>query len=270
MPITRVGDINIEHYVEGEGPPLLMIQGFGLSAHSWGEPFLDGLRPHFQVIRFSNRGTGKTDKPDVEYSIPMMAEDAAGLLGELGISRAHVMGISMGGRIAQELALNHPERVQGHVLGCSTPGRSRGVEVSPEVAALLVPAPGLSPQEQFHRVWPAMVTPEFIERERDFLEEMVRTLLENPTPVDTLGRQMVALLRFDSYERLPQIKSPTLIIHGDKDRLSPVQNADILNERIPDSTLYILPGVGHCFFWEKPRESARVIVEFLASVPAPA
>ena len=96
MSIAKVGDINIEYYVEGEGPPLLLIIGFAGQASSWGEPFLDLLRPHFQVIRFSNRGTGLTDKPDAEYTIPMMADDAAGLLVELGIGKAHVMGISMG------------------------------------------------------------------------------------------------------------------------------------------------------------------------------
>ncbi len=126
MPIAKVGDINIEYYVEGEGPPLLMIMGLGGQANSWGESFLERLRPHFQIIRFSNRGTGLTDKPQVEYSIRMMADDAAGLLRELGIGKAHVLGISMGGMIAQELVLNHSQTVQGLVLGCTTPGASQG------------------------------------------------------------------------------------------------------------------------------------------------
>jgi 3-oxoadipate enol-lactonase len=270
MSTVKVGDINIEYYIEGQGPPLLMIMGFSGQASSWSERFLEPLRSHFQVVRFSNRGTGLTDKPQVEYSIPMMADDAAGLLRELGIEKTHVCGISMGGMIAQELSLNHPEQVQGLVLGCTTPGGSRGVQPSPEVLALLAPVPGASPEEQFRKALPAIVTPEFVERERDFLEEMLRISLENLTPLDTMVRQITAIQAFDTCERLPQIQAPTFIIHGDMDRLIPPQNAEILHEGIPDSTLRMVAGAAHMFFWEKPAESAQAIVEFLSSVPAPA
>jgi pimeloyl-ACP methyl ester carboxylesterase len=115
-----------------------------------------------------------------------------------------------------------------------------------------------------------MVTPEFVEREREFLEEMVRSDLENATPVDTMVRQMAAIMRFDTYKRLPEIKAPTLIVHGDRDVLVPTKNGHILHERIADSTLRIVPGAAHMFRWEKPAESAGAIVEFLSSVPAPA
>ncbi len=270
MPIAKVGDVNIEYYVEGEGPPLLMIMGLGGQASSWGEPFLERLRPHFRIVRFSNRGTGLTDKPKVEYSIRMMAEDAAGLLTELEIEKAHVLGISMGGMIAQELVLNHPQAIQGLALGCTNCGPAHSVPPSQEVLALLVPIPGASPEEQSRKTWPAIVTPEFVEREREFLEEMLRIGLENPTPVDTLGRQFAAIQSFDTYERLPEVKAPALIVHGDQDLLVPVGNAEVLRKRIGGSQARIAAGAGHCFFWEKPEESAGAIVEFLASVPAPA
>ena len=270
MPIAKAGDINIEYYVEGSGPPLVMIMGFSLSAGAWGEPFLAELRRHFRVIRFSNRGTGLTDKPNAEYTIRMMADDAAGLLGELGIDKTHVCGISMGGMIAQELVLNHAERVQGLVLGCTTPGWSKGVPPSQEVMALLMPTPGVSLEEQFRKAWPAIVTPEFVEREREFLEEMLRIGLENVTTMDTMMRQAAAIQAFDTYDRLPQIQAPTFVIHGDKDQLVSPQNGDILHERITGSTLRTVPGAAHMFFWEKPAESAQAIVEFLSSVPAPA
>ena len=270
MSIAKVGDVNMEYYVEGEGPPLLMIMGFTGQATSWSERFLEHLRPHFQIVRFSNRGTGLTDKPQTEYSIRMMADDAAGLLAEIGIEKAHVLGISMGGMIAQELVLNHPQAVQGLALGCTNCGPAHGVQPSQEVLALLTPVPGTSPEEQFRKAWPAIVTPEFVEREREFLEEMLRISLENPTPVDTMVRQMAAIMRLDTYERLPEVKAPTLIIHGDRDVLVPTKNGRILHDRIADSTLRIVPEVAHMFFWEKPAESAGAIVEFLSSVPAPA
>lgn len=270
MPIAKVGDINMEYYVEGSGPPLLMIMGFSGQASSWSERFLELLRPHFQIVRFSNRGTGLSDRPQVQYSVQMMADDTAGLMRELGIGRAHVLGISMGGMIAQELVLSRPERVQGLVLGCTTPGWSHGVQPSQEIMALMMPAPGLPLEEQFRKAWPAIVTPEFVEDQREFLEEMLRIGLENMTTVDTLARQAMSIQAFDTYERLPRIGAPTLIIHGDKDQLIRPQNGDILRERIPGSALRILAGAAHMFFWEKPTESAEAIVEFLSSVPAPA
>ena len=270
MPITKAGDINIEYYVEGTGPPLLMIMGWGGQANSWGEPFLERLRPHFQIVRFSNRGTGLSDNPGGELTIRLMAEDAAGLLAELGIEKAHVLGISMGGRIAQELVLNHTEAVQGLVLGCTGCGPAHSVTPNPQVLAKLGQIATLPLQERIRQFWLVTVTPEFIDRGKEFLDDIISMHLAAPTPVDTLGRQMAAIMRFDTYERLPQVKAPTLIIHGDKDLLVPVGNADFLHDRIPNSTMRIVPGVAHMFFWEKPEESAGAIVEFLSSVPAPA
>ena len=270
MSIAKVGDINIEYYVEGEGPPLLLIIGFAGQASSWGEPFLDLLRPHFQVIRFSNRGTGLTDKPDAEYTIPMMADDAVGLLDELGIGKAHVMGISMGGTIAQELALGHPERVLGLVLGCTGCGAAHSVPAEPQAIVMLAATPGLSAVDWAKRLNSVLVTPEYAERERDALEASAEEYAENPTPPHVMGRHMGAIAQFDSYDRLPQMQVSTLILHGDKDRLNPVQNAHVLHDRIPNSKLQILPDVGHMFPWEKPKESTEAIVEFLSSVPAPA
>jgi len=270
VPIAKVGDINIEYYVEGDGPPLLLIHGFSMPASAWGEPFLAELRPHFQVIRFSNRGTGLSDKPDAAYSIPMMADDAVGLLDELSIDKAHVMGISMGGSIAQELVLSHPERVQGLVLGCTACGGPNRVPVEPQAIAMLAATPGLSAIDWVKRLATVTLTPEYVERERDALEAFAEEFADNPTPPHVMGRHAGAGMLFDSYDRLPQMQVQTLIMHGDRDRLNPVQNAQVLYDRIPNSKLRIVPEVGHSFFWEKPRESAEAIVQFLSSVTAPA
>jgi len=270
MASAKVGDINIEYYVEGEGPPLLMIKGFGMSANTWGEPFLTALRPDFRIIRFSNRGTGLTDKPDAEYSIPMMAGDAVGLLDELSIDKTHVMGISMGGSIAQELALGHPERVLGLVLGCTGCGGAHSVPAEPQARAMMAATPGLSAVDWVKRVWSVTLTPGYVERERNALEAAAEEYAKNPTPAHVMGRHMGAIAQFDSYDRLPQMQAPTLVIHGDQDRMSPVQNAHILHDLIPNSALHILPNVGHGFFTEKPKESAESIVKFLSWVPAAA
>jgi len=269
MSSIKVGDLNIEYYVEGSGPPLLMLMGWLGNAGFWGEAFLGPLRSRFQVIRLSNRGTGLSDKPADELTIPLMAEDAAGLLREIGIPRAHVLGISMGGMIAQELALNHPEAVQGLVLGCTTCGFAHGVPTSPEVTAHAGQAGGTQ-HDVIRQFLLSAATPEFVQRAgQEFWAWVIGTWLAAPTPWETIGRQFMAIQGFDTYDRLPRITAPTFIVHGDRDQLVPVGNADILRERIAGSRVRIISGVGHMFFWEKPEESAGAIIEFLKSaVPA--
>lgn len=269
MPIAKAGDVNLEYYVEGSGPPLLMIKGFGSHASTWGEPFLERLRPHFTLVRFSNRGTGESDLLPEGATHSMMADDAAALLSALGIERAHVLGVSMGGRIAQELTLNYPERVHGLVLGCTSCGGSHGVGHA-ETMATLARAMRLPPEERVRAFWSLTVTPAFMDSGKEFLDALLSTYMEMPVPVETVARQLAANLAFDSYDRLPQIKTPTLIIHGDRDALSPVENAEVLRRRISGSRVKIIHGAGHSFFWEKPEESADVIVPFLSRIPVAA
>jgi len=269
MAMIKVGDLNVEYYVEGSGPPLLMIMGWIGHAGFWGEPFLGPLRQRFRTIRLSNRGTGLSDKPGGDVTVRTMADDAAGLLRELDIERAHVLGISMGGMIAQELALNYPQAVQGLVLGCTMCGFAHGVP--PETAELGGPSPAtMTPNERVRQLLNAAATPEFLSKaDSQFWQWVAATWFAAPTPWETIGKHFLAVQAFDTYDRLPQIKAPTLIIHGDRDLLLPVGNADILGERIPDSRVRIVPDAGHMFFWEKPEESAGAIVEFLKpAVPA--
>ena len=270
MPIAKVGETNLEYYVDGDGPPLLIIMGLGGQARTWGEPFLERLRPHFRTIRFSNRGTGLSDKPSAGLTVRTMADDDAGLLEALGIERAHVFGISMGGMIAQELALNHAQRVQGLVLGYTNCGPAHSVAAPADTLARFGQLMSMPLEERVKQFWLMAVTPEFVETGKQFLDAILKAALETPTPWETFGSQFAAVQAFDTYERLPQIKAPTLIIHGGRDVLMPVANADVLKQRIAGSQVRIVPGVGHCFFWEKPEESAGAIVEFLSSVPAAA
>ena len=270
MSMTKAGDINLEYYIEGSGPPLLMIMGFAGSASSWGEPVLAALRPHFTCIRFSNRGTGLSDKPEAQFTIRTMADDAANLLTALDIKRPHVFGISMGGMIAQELVLNYPHHVNGLVLGCTGPGFAKGVQATPDTMSKMMPAPGLSRDEIVRNFWTIVCSHAFIERGHGFLEGMLASSLAAPTPLETLARQMVAIQTFDSHDRLPQIRAKTLVIHGDVDLLVPPENGRILAERISGAELVMIPGVGHMFFWEEPQQTAHLITQFLSRVPAAA
>lgn len=268
MPLSKCGDINLEYYDESDGPPLLMIRGLGAQATTWGEPVLAPLRERVRVIRLSNRGTGLSDKPAGPVSIRTMADDAAALLDALGVDRAHVFGVSMGGMIAQELALNHAERVDRLVLGCTFAGGPNAVRAGADVMALLTPQAGQSAEEQIRRTRPALVTERTMRERGEFLDEMMRIDLETPTPLETVVKQLAAIGEFDTYDRLPSIRAPTLVIHGDSDVLVPAENARILHERIPGSTLEIVPEAGHMFFWDQPEETAAILTSFLLRVPA--
>jgi len=270
MPTIKAGEVDLEYYVEGDGPPLLMVMGFAGQANSWGEPIVSRLREQFTCIRFSNRGTGASDCPEAPTTVRMMTDDTVALLDALDIKQAHVFGISMGGMIAQEIVLNYPERVNGLVLGCTSPGWSHGEVASPEVTALMAPKPGLTREEQVRNFWTAICAPAFIESGAEFLEEMLATSLKQATSIDTIVKQSVAIQGFDSFDRLSQIKAPTLVIHGDIDRLVPPANGDVLAGAIAGAEKLTLSGAAHMFFWEQPENAADAIIEFLARVPAEA
>src|SRR3990172_9575230 len=198
MAMVKVGEINIECYVEGSGPPLLMIMGWIGHAGFWGEPFLDPLRQRFRTIRLSNRGTGLSDKPPGDVTIKAMADDAAGLLRELGIPRAHVLGISMGGMIAQELVLNYPQAVQGLVLGCTNCGFARGPQAAPQVMVTLAQSnAATTPRDRVKQFLLAASTPEFVQKQEEgLLDWVMATFMDAPTPLDSIGRQFGAITQF--------------------------------------------------------------------------
>ncbi len=270
MPTIKAGEVNLEYYVEGNVPPLLLVMGLAGQANAWGEPVMSQLREHFTCIRYSHRGTGGSDKPESRLTIRTMADDAATLMDALDIERAHVFGISMGGMVSQEIVLNYPERVNGLILGCTTPGWAHGQVPSPEDTAGMVPQPGLSPEEQADRFWPVVCAPAFIENSAEFLKQMIETNLAQPTPIQTLMKRVAAAQAFDSFDRLGQIKAPTLVIHGDIDLLIPPANGDVLAAAITGAEKLTLSGAAHMFFWERPEESAGAVIEFLARVPAEA
>jgi pimeloyl-ACP methyl ester carboxylesterase len=270
MPIAKAGTINIEYFTEGSGPPLLMVMGFAGSAHSWGEPFLERLRKQFTVIRFSNRGTGESDKPQEQTTIRMMADDSVALLDALGLERPHVLGISMGGYIAQEMAINYPQRVQGLVLGCTGVGGPNAVQADAQTMASMAYVPDTSIEDLIRKAWYALVSDSFQESGRPFLEDMLVSMVKRPTPLDTIMKQMTAIIAHDVSARDSSITAPTLVIHGSADRLVPPANGDQVAAAIPGAERRTIEGVGHMFFWEKPEESAQIVTEFLSRVPAAA
>jgi len=269
MPKIKVGDVNLNYDVAGKGEPLLMIMGLGASSAAWDPELITDLARTFRVITFDNRGTGQSDKPDAPYSIEMFADDAAGVLDKLDIRRAHIFGVSMGGMIAQEFALAYPERTRGLVLGCTNCGASHSIAADPAAIANLIPAPGMDPIEQARRAFSVACGKAFLNSAagQNVLTQAIAEMGNYPvTPMHTFMRQGQAIGGFDSFARLGQIKSPTLIIHGDDDSIVPFANADVLQGAIAGSKKHTLKAAGHMFFWEVPEETARVAGDFLAAV----
>lgn len=262
MPMARIGALNMHYHIVGQGAPLVLIMGYRGSSHMWGEALLRALSHYFQVLTFDNRGTGQSDKPNTVYTIPMMADDAAGLLHHLGIARTHVFGVSMGGMIAQELALRYPKRVERLILGCTTCGGPQAIVPPPAVLAMLLTAPEVPRHEAIRRLWPLLFSPTFVRQRPDVLDHLTERALAHPTPPHTAIRQALAIQRFNTYGRLGQIVAPTLVVTGGDDLLVPPDNSRLLAHRIPQAILKIIPDVGHGFFWEQPDYLVDLLVAF--------
>jgi pimeloyl-ACP methyl ester carboxylesterase len=249
VPRIKTASITINYETYGEGEPLLLIMGFGMPGAAWlpSLPFLTG----FKCIYFDNRGTGLTDKPDGPYTIEDMADDAANLLNALKIARAKVFGVSMGGMIAQELTLRHPDKVIKVVLGCTMPGGPNAKMAAPEVVERLMTANkimGTEPERGLELLMPALHPPKFIAAHPEIKELMLAGMkMMPPTPPETADRALAGIAQFNAFDRLGHIKCPVMIVHGDQDVLIPPGNAQLIKSRIPHAEMYVIPGAGHAF-----------------------
>ena len=268
MPEVRVDDVRLHYETAGAGEPLLMVMGLGGSSASWAPDLLTELGRSFRTIVYDNRGTGRSDKPDVPYSLEIFAADAVAVLDDLNIQRAHLLGVSMGGMIAQEIALHYPSRLQTLTLACTTFGGKNAVPPPPESIKLLTaPRDGLSDEDVIRRGWPLAYTPDYIKNHRPELEATIPRLLVNATPAFVFKRHFEATLGLKTYDRLPQITLPTLVITGAQDVLMPARNSEILAERIPGAKLRIIPNAGHAFFNEAREEFLKEFVPFVKAHP---
>ena len=265
MPKVKVNDIEMYYEVYGEGTPLVLIQGYGGSSADWIPEIIQGFEDEFRVIIFDNRGTGQSDKPDVEYSIKMMADDVARLMESIGIQRAHVLGLSMGGVIAQEMAISHPDRVQSLVL-CSTSCSVKNMIGASEEFWDVIES---NARGDLSKMSPELILSAY---SPDYLQENKGRILENmaaskhPTPPVGFIRQAQATLDYDSYHRLPDIKAPCLVLVGELDVQAPPENSRVLAERIPHARLKIFENAAHMFPFEITDTAIPEIVDFLTEV----
>ena len=255
----------------GEGEPLLLIQGMSGNHLAWGEPFLSDLERDFDVVAYDHRGVGRSSAVTDPFTITDLADDAAALIAALGWEAAHVVGISMGGMVAQELALRHPDRIRTLTLGCTYAGGEGSALTSSQVSTKLADAMMAGdPDRAIATAYEVNVSPGYGADKSAYgtFYEMATAL---PTPVPVIMLQMQAIAAHNTLDRLEEISAPTLVIHGTVDEMLPYSNAVLIASKIPDAQLETLEGVGHMFWWEQPERSAaaiRSLVERSREAPA--
>jgi pimeloyl-ACP methyl ester carboxylesterase len=219
----------------------------------------------FRVIVFDNRGTGRSDFPaDAEYTIPVLADDAAALLDALGVESAHVYGISMGGMIAQEMALRHPEKVTSLILGATTPGGPSAVAPEPEAIKSLLEQGAAVDRSVNPALLDVLFSPGFLADHGSELTSAFQGMADYPqTSHEAYQAQLRAVAAHDTYDRLPDIDTPTLVLHGTDDPVLPAGNGRILAERIPGAKLVLLEGARHAYLLEKQAEADAAVLDFL-------
>jgi 3-oxoadipate enol-lactonase len=272
MPTIEIATGPTLNYVRrGSGEPMLLIQGMSGNHLSWGEPFLTELERDFDLVAYDHRGVGKSSRVTDPFSIADLADDAAAVLDALGWDSAHVVGISMGGMVAQELALRHPQRVRTLTLGCTYCGGEGSALTSNEVFAKLSEAMMSGDRDRaIATSFEVNISPGYGADQSAYgtFYEMATAL---PTPVPVIMLQAQAVQSHDTLSRLGEIQAPTLVIHGTVDEMLPYSNAVLIAARIPGARLVTLEDVGHMFWWEQPERSAQAIRELVeGSREAPA
>ena len=264
MPCAEINGINVYYETHGaNGPYLMLICGLGAHLATWDVELIEALSKRAQVILFDNRGAGRSDKPDTEYSMAMFADDAACLLDVLQIESAFILGASMGGMIAQEFALRHPHKTTGLMLCCTSPGSKRMVLPEPEVLETLAQVDGLTPEEIHRKNRPLSFTPKFIEQKWDWLEEKMRREIPYTAPAFSFNHQMAAAMQHNTYNRLPNIECPTLVMTGTDDILIPPGNSELIASQIPGAILRRYANAAHGFMSEAMDTVVRDIFMFM-------
>lgn len=250
MPKVTIGDLEINYQIQGQGDPLVLIMGLGFSLLDWGTEFPTALAQHYKVILFDNRDAGQTSHSQQTYTIAQMADDTANLLVALGEPKAHIFGISMGGMIAQHFALNHPDKLNKLMLGCTAAGGT--CSEFGNVSGLLT-----------GNILDLLFTPGFINSHQSDLTTFLQTTAPFHSQGTALQRQLQAMSTHDTCNLLGKITAPTLVMTGDRDRVIPPQNSDFLAKTIPNAKLETITDAAHAFCFSHPIATATTLINFL-------
>jgi pimeloyl-ACP methyl ester carboxylesterase len=277
MPTAKVRDIEMYYEEHGHGDPLLCIMGFATDSTGWLLQTPAFAERHRTIV-FDNRGVGRSDKPGGAYTIHEMADDAVALLDHLQIERADVLGLSMGGMIAQELVLRHPARVRKLVLAATFPEPDAATEENRKVifgqmggsiteeGEMKIDFAAVNPLMFFQHLLPLVFNPSFIQTELPKLMQLFSGALQYGFSIEAILGQLQAVMAHKATDRLAHITAPTLVLTGDADRLIAPANSDVLAQTIPGAKLVTIPGGSHAFNIEMPDLFNRTVLDFLAAV----
>ena len=269
MPLINANEVEIYYETRGSGTPLMLINGWGGNLDSWSSKMVDQLAEKQMVIMMDNRGTGRSSKPDSPYTLDMMAADTASVLDALSVDKAHVMGFSMGGIITQAFGLNYPEKTLSLILCGTQPGGFHRITSDPlvhmDLAVIANPPPGMTERDRTIKLLYLLYPSDYVDANLEALIED-ETYSEYPTPSYALNRQSEAIAGFDSYDRLPEMNYPVLVMTGTEDKLVPPGNSEVLAEWIPDATMVMIHGCGHGFLKQETDEAVWHILRFLDRV----
>lgn len=258
MPTADLGGRKLGYERRGSGAPLLLIPGMAMHHGVWGEPMLNGLARDFDVIALDHRNVAASDDVAGEFTVVDLAEDAVALLDALGVDAAHVLGFSLGGMVAQEVALRHPARVRTLVLAGTYPGGAGTDLNAPGPLAMLQAAQSGDADVALRAAFAANFSAAYAADESHY-EPFKQAGLSQRVRVETVVAQARAAFFHDASDRLPKIEAPTLILHGTDDQMILYSNGRLLATLLPDATMHTFEGAGHLFFWEQPDETLEVI-----------
>jgi pimeloyl-ACP methyl ester carboxylesterase len=261
MPTARNGLIQLHWESTGTGTPVLLISGQAMALDAWWRTVPD-LAVSFRVLSFDNRDIGRSSRSPCPYVVAQMADDAVAVLDAAGVEKAHVYGISLGGMVAQEVALRHPERVDALVLGATTPGGPEVVLAEPQPLTFFVRVGAMASEEAEWAAVPYNYSTRTRRHHGERIAEDIARRLNHP--MDTLAylHQVAAAASHNTIGRLTQISAPTLILHGEDDVIMPPQNGRKLARAIPNAELRTLPGAAHLYTTDEP-EAGQYVRTFL-------
>ena len=270
--VARNGGVALAYDVRGQGPPLVLIQGLGVGRWGW-EPVADRLARRFQVITIDNRGIGASDSPPGPYSARVMAEDVLAVLDSAGVASASVVGTSLGGMVAQELALAHPGRVDRLVLVATIPGGRLTAAMPLRTAYLLIWGPLMANEVRLRGFVNHTLGPQTVRRRAEVVERLLARKRAHPQSQQAWRAQAAAGVLFDPRGRQRRITQPTLIVQGTADQVVNPANGEVLAGLIPDARLEYVDGAGHLLYWDEPKRFVRVVTSFFtdrtAALPTP-
>jgi len=245
-------------------PWLVLIQGLGFDRSGWA-PVIPALRRRFRLILVDNRGSGRSTTPDRKFTVADMAADVLAVLASSRVPHAHVLGASLGGMVAQELAIRYPERVDRLVLACTTPGWPYGYPMPRASVQAMTEAASLPVEMAQRSMVENALAPDTLKSHPDLVERIVRNQKASAGDVASWRALASAGATYSGGTRQSRIQAPTLIMYGDADVVVDPRNSKLLSSRIPGSQVEVFPGLGHLFFWEEPAQFAKAVASFLAA-----